>query len=382
MDLSAYLSKQKKNNLYRSRKVFETAQATLLQYKGEKLLNFCSNDYLGLANDERVVGACKKGLENYGVGSGASQLVSGYGRAHQELEEALADYTGRERVLLFGSGYMANLGVQQALVDHKSCIFLDRLAHASMLDAARLSSRNIKRYQHNDMVSLRQMLVKTRAQNRLIATDSVFSMDGDLASPEELNRLAVEFNSRWLLDDAHGFGVLGKSGKGILEHLGLDGIKPDVYLATFGKALGTFGAFVAADEDIIETMIQKSRSLIYTTAPPQALAYATLVALKVSQEESWRREKLAALISRFQLRANSAGLPVMESRTPIQPLIVGDAKKAVALSEYLQKKNILVGAIRPPTVAKGSSRLRISFSALHTEKQVDLLLDALIDFYE
>lgn len=382
MDFSVYLNKQKQNGLYRRRNVFSGANGVLLKQKDETLLNFCSNDYLGLANDERVISVYKKALDKFGVGSGSSQLVCGYSRPHEELEEALAEFTGREKAVLFSSGYMANLGVQQAMLDRYSGVFLDRLVHASIIDAAKLSSANISRYQHNDMGSLRQMLQQSSLKNKLVVTDSVFSMDGDIAPVKELGELAKEFACRWMLDDAHGFAVLGNSGRGILEHLALGNIKPDIYLATFGKALGTFGAFVAAKSDLVEAMVQRSRSLIYTTAMPPALASATLESLKISQLESWRREKLFALVSRFRSSAEKAGLPLQKSLTPIQPLIVGKASKAVVLSEHLLKKNILVSAIRPPTVPKGSSRLRITFSALHSEEQVDFLSDTLAEFYE
>ncbi len=380
MDLYAELNKQKTQGLYRNRKVIDSAQGVCVKTNNQTLINFSSNDYLGLANDARIIKAFKKAANIYGIGAGASQLVCGYQRPHQELEEALAKFCGRERVLLFGCGYLANLGVQQALLDQNSTLFLDRLCHASIIDAARLSGARIKRYQHVLVSSLTAMIANCKDHKKMIVSDSVFSMDGDIADICSLQTLAEKYNSLWMIDDAHGFGVLGKQGRGVFDETGNEGYQPDIYLATFGKALGTYGAFVAADEALIETMIQKSRSLIYTTAPPAAIAAATLEALKIMEEEGWRREKLFKHVKYFRSCVREVGLPIGDSNTAIQTIVVGENDKAVGLSENLFEQGILAVAIRPPTVPKNTARIRITLSALHTEQQINFLIDNLTKY--
>jgi 8-amino-7-oxononanoate synthase len=341
------------------------------------MLAFCSNDYLGLANHPEVAAALQRGVDRYGVGSGAAHLITGHSTAHQALEEDLAEFTGRSRALLFSTGYMANLGVVSALVGRNDRVFEDRLNHASLLDAGLLSRARLLRYPHRDLATLERQLGEATAGERLILTDGVFSMDGDLALLPELAALARRGNAWLMVDDAHGLGVLGPTGAGTLEHFGLGADQVPILMGTLGKALGTFGAFVAGSEELIETLIQRARTYIYTTAPPPALAEATRASLKLARSEGWRRERLRELIARFRAAAGELGLPLAESLTPIQPLILGSAERALGWSLALEEQGILVPAIRPPTVPEGSARLRIAFSAAHSDRQVDRLLEAL-----
>ena len=344
---------------------------------GKSLLNFCSNDYLGLANHPEVVSAFKHGADVYGVGSGSAHLVNGHSSAHHALEEALADFVGRPRALLFSTGYMANLGTVQALMGRGDTVIEDRLNHASLLDAGLASAAQFKRYPHNDMAALEKHLQQCSTGEKLILTDGVFSMDGDLAPLPQVAALAKKYDAWLMVDDAHGFGVLGQAGRGSPEHLQLDNSELPIYMATLGKGIGTFGAFVAGDEDLIEYLINEARTYIYTTALPPAVAEATRTALKLVQTEAWRREHLQLLIHRFQAGAEQLGLKMMPSSTAIQPLLVGEADAAVAASQALQEKGLLVTAIRPPTVPKGTARLRITLSAAHSESDVEQLLVAL-----
>ncbi len=370
------LVQRREQHLYRERLVLESPQGVEVRVGVETLLSFCSNDYLGLANHPEVVAAFRAGAERYGVGAGASHLVSGHSRAHHALEEELADFVGAERALLFSTGYMANLGVVSALTDRHDVIFEDRVNHASLIDAARQTRAKVSRYPHADAERLAEMLVRNQRPG-LITTDAVFSMDGDIAPLAELTRLASKHGMRLLVDDAHGFGVLGKNGRGSFEHLEIPLAPPAILMATLGKALGVFGAFVAGEAALIETLIQRARTYIYTTALPPAVAEATRVSLRMVRTESWRREHLRELVAKFRGGAQSLGFVLAESTTPIQPLILGDAEKALEASRRLREHGILIPAIRPPTVPEGSARLRITFSAAHTATQVDRLLEAL-----
>ena len=376
-NLSAALAVRKQQQLYRTRQTLEGAQGVLVQIDGHEYLSFCSNDYLGLANHPRLIEALKEGAGRFGVGSGAAHLVTGHSYAHQALEEDLAAFTGRPRALLFSTGYMANLGVVSALAGRGDCVFEDRLNHASLIDAAALSHARLIRYPHNDTLKLQKKMSAVTKGVRLIASDAVFSMDGDCAPVAGLARLATD-NDAWLLvDDAHGFGVLGENGRGwFLDQLSE---VPDnaLLMATLGKGLGTFGAFVAGSEDLIETLIQQARTFIYTTAPPPAIAWATRTALQLVREGDHLRERLRELVQRFRNGASQLGLPLMASETPIQPLLVGDAGAALRLSDRLRACGLLVTAIRPPTVPRGSARLRITFSAAHEPAHVDRLLETI-----
>lgn len=375
-DLAAELEQIKQQNLYRSRRVVDSPQAVAIEIDGRQLINFSSNDYLGLANHPDVVNSFKKAANDFGVGSGSAHLICGHSRVHHALEEELAEFTGRERVLLFSTGYMANIGVISALLRRGDQVFEDRLNHASLLDGGLLSGAKFKRYRHNELNDL-QRKMKDAANRRLIVTDGVFSMDGDLARLPELATLANN-NKAWLMvDDAHGFGVLGKKGGGLVQYYGLNQGQVPVLMGTFGKAFGTFGAFVAGSDVLIETLIQKARTYVFTTALPAAVAQATRTSLKLVIAESWRRDKLTQLVERFRRGASQLGLSLMSANSAIQPILLGDSQKAVELSQALFNQGFLVSAIRPPTVPKGEARLRITFSANHQEQQIDQLLDAL-----
>jgi 8-amino-7-oxononanoate synthase len=374
--LAAALAERRAASLYRSRLVLDSPQGTRVRVGGAELLSFCSNDYLGLANHPRVIAAFKVAADRYGVGAGASHLVSGHSAAHHALEEELAALVGAPRALLFSTGYMANLGVVVALTERHDTIFEDRLNHASLIDAARLARTRVKRYAHGDVAQLGRLLAETTG-DKLIVTDAVFSMDGDIAPLREILQLAQNHDAWLLADDAHGLGVLGNDGRGSFAHLGLAVQSPAILMGTLGKAFGGFGAFVAADEVIIETLIQQARTYIYTTALPPAVAEAVRAALRVAQDEPWRRERLRVLIARFRRGAEQIGLSLAASHTPIQPLILGESNAALAASQALRARGMLVPAIRPPTVPQGAARLRITLSAAHDETEVDRLLDGL-----
>ncbi|HEY9147772.1 MAG TPA: 8-amino-7-oxononanoate synthase [Gammaproteobacteria bacterium] len=376
-DLAAELTDRKAAGLYRRRRTSDGPQGPVLRSGGRELLSFCSNDYLGLANHPKVVTALHKGADEYGVGSGAAHLVNGHSRAHQQLEEELAAFTGRSRALLFSTGYMANLGVVSALAGAGDGVFEDRLNHASLLDAGLLSRARLSRYAHADAAALQRKLSASKNAEKLILTDGVFSMDGDIAPLPALAAAASRHDAWLMVDDAHGLGVLGDNGGGSLEHFGLGIDEVPILMGTLGKGLGSFGAFVAGSEDLIEYLLNTARPYIYTTATPPALAEATRASLRLVQQEGWRRERLQALIARFRRGACQLGLPLMDSPTPIQPLLIGDATEALRLSEALLAQGILISAIRPPTVPEGTARLRITLSAVHTEEQVDTLLAAL-----
>jgi 8-amino-7-oxononanoate synthase len=376
-DLRAALGALRRSHLYRIRRVVDEPQGTELRVDGRRVVNFCSNDYLGLATHPAVAGALKRGAERWGTGSGAAHLVSGHSAAHHALEEELAAFVGAERALLFSTGYMANLGVISALCGRGDRVFEDRLNHASLLDGALLSRARLVRYPHGDAQALSALLNRNAPGEALVATDGVFSMDGDLAP---LPRLAAAARGRgaWLMvDDAHGLGVVGPDGRGCLAHFGLDMEGGTLLMGTLGKAFGTFGAFVAGSDALVETLVQRARSYIYTTAPPPALAEATRVSLRLATEEPWRRERLRALIRRLRSAAAGLGLRLLPSDTPIQPLPVGTAARALAWSAHLLERGVLVSAIRPPTVPEGGSRLRITLSAGHTDPHMDRLIDAL-----
>jgi 8-amino-7-oxononanoate synthase len=376
-DLQADLDRLRGQHLYRSRRLLDGPQGVRPLIDGRRMLSFCSNDYLGLAAHPQLIEALREGAERYGVGSGAAHLVSGHGEPHRRLEEALAAFTGRPRALLFSTGYMANLGVIQALASRGSRILADKLNHASLTDGARLSDARLLRYPHVDSDALARML--EAAGKALIVTDGVFSMDGDLAPLPELARLAQDSGAWLMVDDAHGLGVLGEAGRGSLDLFSLDADDVPILVGTLGKAFGTFGAFVAGSEALIETLIQRARSYIYTTALPPAVAHASCVALDIAMREEWRRAHLRRLIARFRDGALRLGLPLAASDTPIQPLIAGGAAQALAWSRFLESRGVLVTAIRPPTVPAGSARLRVTFSAAHQEADVDELLGLLAE---
>jgi 8-amino-7-oxononanoate synthase len=351
---------------------------------GDGRINFCSNDYLGLAQDPRLAAVMADAAQRHGAGAGASHLVSGHCGEHEALERDVAQFIGRERALVFSTGYMANLGVLGALADRRDVLLADELNHASLIDAARLvrSPQNL-RYPHADAEAARALLdahAPTTAASgggAFVITDGVFSMDGDVAPLPALAAAAATHAAWLVVDDAHGIGVIGATGRGSCEHYALGAREVPVLVGTFGKALGTFGAFVAGDADVIELLLQRARSYIYTTALPPAVAAATRRALDIVQEEPWRRQHLQSLVERFRAGARQRGLQLVESATPIQPLVLGSEAKALAASAQLAAAGYRVTAIRPPTVPAGTSRLRITLSAAHTPEHVDGLLAAL-----
>jgi 8-amino-7-oxononanoate synthase len=375
--LQAQLNLRREEHLYRTRLNVASGCSSTLSVEGRSLINFCSNDYLGLASHPDISLALKQAADLYGTGSGASHLVSGHSVVHQKLEEQLAECTGRPRALLFSTGYMANMGAINALVGRRDLVLQDQLNHASLLDGGRLSQADFKRYKHVDMASLEQRLEQSSAERKLIVSDGVFSMDGNLAPLSEISTLAKKHNAWLMVDDAHGVGVLGPQGGGLVEQLGMNLKQVPVLVGTLGKSFGTFGAFVAGSEALIETLIQFSRSYIYTTALPPAVAAATLASLKIVRQESWRRDKLVQLVTRFRRGAEQIGLQLGASNTPIQPVLINNDAKVMQVGQSLRDAGFLVGAIRPPTVPVGTGRLRITFSADHSEEQVDQLVAAL-----
>ncbi|MTT51581.1 8-amino-7-oxononanoate synthase [Alcanivorax sp. VBW004] len=375
-DLAADLAARREQHRYRQPQIMDGPCGRHAVVGGQQYLNFCSNDYLGLANDADVIEAFRQGARDWGVGSGASHLVCGHQRPHQDLEEALAEHTGRERALLFSTGYMANLGVMSALLGKRDAVFEDRLNHASLLDGGLLSGARFRRFAHNDADALSRQLQRSDARRKLVVADGIFSMDGDEA-PLAAYADACETHNAWLMvDDAHGLGVLDPQGRGSLFAQGVNP-RTQILMGTLGKGLGTGGAFVAGSHDLIETLIQFARTFIYTTAMPAAVAAATRVSLHKSREENWRRDKLAELIARFRHGASELGYTLMPSRTPIQPLLIGSDADAMALSGALREKGLLITAIRPPTVPEGEARLRVTLSAAHELEDVDALLLAL-----
>lgn len=377
-ELSAALSDRKAAGRYRSLRLRLGDQGVNITVDGKPMLSFCSNDYLGLAAHPDIKQAFKDAIDQEGAGSGAAHLLTGHSYYHQQLEEALAEFTGQPRALLFSTGYMANIGVIDGLMKRGDAVIQDKLNHASLLDGGRLSDAEQLRYPHADMAGLHKRLHNAaRAKHRMIVADGVFSMDGDIAPLPEIMAHARQHRAAVLIDDAHGFGVIGKNGRGSVSHFDIEPEAAPIQVGTLGKAFGTGGAFVAADETVIETLIQQARSYVYTTAQPPAVAAATLASLKLVEQEDWRREHLQALITQFRQGAEQLGLDLMPSETPIQPVVIGDDKKALAIGQALEEQGILVGVIRPPTVPKNTARLRITFSAAHMEKDVEILLNAL-----
>lgn len=375
--LQQALIERDRASLYRRRRTLHSAQQPELIIDGRPVLAFCSNDYLGLANDARVKSAFMAAVQQYGVGGGASHLVCGHSAPHQALEEELAQFTGCERALLFSCGYMANLGVLTALLGEGDAVFEDRLNHASLLDGGRFSAARFRRYPHAQLDTLKPWLANAQARRKLVVTDGVFSMDGDVAPLPQLLQMCQAQGASLMVDDAHGFGVLGAQGGGCVEAYGLPPGQVAILVGTLGKAFGTAGAFVAGSEALIETLIQQARTYIYTTSLPPAVAAATRVSLRLLQEEHWRRERLQTLIREFRCGCDALGLSLLPSSTPIQPLLLNSAERALRYSQALEAEGIYVSAIRPPTVPEGYSRLRITLTAAHTSTQVARLLDAL-----
>ena len=362
--LKTRLAQQKQNNLYRYR-----------QANDNNHVDFSSNDYLGLASEPKVIKAFASAIEQYGVGARASQLVTGHHLSHQALEEELADFLQYPRVLLFSTGYMANLAVLTTLLEAQDQVLLDKLCHASLIDGALFSKAKLQRYLHLDCDDLNKRLSQHPNARQLIVTDSIFSMDGDIAPLADLAKIAKEHHAWLMADDAHAIGVLGKQGRGSIEYHNLTYQDVPILVGTFGKSFGCFGAFVAASDRVIETMIQFARPYIYTTAPPPAVAEACRASLKIIREEPWRREYLNELIRYFRKCVKQLGLKVCDSITAIQPVLMGDTKKAMRLSRKLKEQGFMVTAMRPPTVPKGTDRLRVTLTVNHTKAQIDKLLE-------
>ena len=350
-----------------------------IELNGRRCVDFCCNDYLGLAAHPQVIEAFIDATRLHGVGARASHLITGHQTEHEALEQELAAFTGRERAIVFSTGYMANLGLVRALARRDAVVYGDQLNHASLIDGGRLSGAKLHRYAHGDVAALERQLAAQESGTALVLTDGVFSMDGDLAPLPALAAACSKYGAYLAVDDAHGLGVIGEMGRGILEHFGLSPTQVPALVGTFGKAFGTFGAFVAGSEDLIETLIQRARTYIYTTALPPAVAAATRAALAVSIAEPWRRERVLALTRRFRELARAADIPLGASETPIQPILQGSAEAAMRASNTLLERGFFVAAIRPPTVPVDTSRLRITFSTAHRDVDVEALVAALAD---
>ncbi|KXO11035.1 MULTISPECIES: 8-amino-7-oxononanoate synthase [Marinobacter] len=375
-DFALEIEQRKRDGLYRSRRLVSGPQKPELVADGVELLSFCNNDYLGLANHPGNIATLRDALAETGLGGAASHLVCGHHDAHHQLEQRLAAFTRRSSALFFSTGYMANMGVISALAGRGDTIFSDRLNHASIIDGCILSRARVRRYGHGDVAALERMLAETSG-HKLVVTDGVFSMDGDIAPLKELARVCKAHDALLVVDDAHGLGVLGPQGRGSVLEAGLSEDEVPVLIGTLGKAVGTSGAFVAGPEVLMDYLVQKARTYIYTTAMPPAVALASCASIDLIEQDNARRAHLQALIARFRSGAQQLGYQLMPSHTPIQPIMVGDNHAALALSRALEEQGILVTAIRPPTVPEGEARLRVTLSAAHSEEQLDRLLQAL-----
>jgi 8-amino-7-oxononanoate synthase len=376
IELQNELDERVAQGLLRRRRTLTSPQSSRIIVDGKPYLAFCSNDYLGLANHPHLIAALQQGAQQWGVGAGAAHLVNGHFEPHHRIEQQLAAFVGKPAALLFSTGYMANLGAVQALVGKGDTVFADKLNHASLNDAMLLSRAGVKRYRHGDMAQLEKMLAQTHSGRRLVITDAVFSMDGDIAPLRELLALCEQYDAWLYADDAHGFGVLGEQGRGSMAHFGLASERI-IYMATLGKAAGVSGAFIAAEQVVIDTLINHAHSYVYTTATPPALSVALSQSLQLIAQGDGLRTHLQRLVA--QLRNGLSDLPwqLMPSDTAIQPLLIGDNRQALKLSESLREHGIWVAAIRPPTVPQGTARLRITLSAAHSAADVDRLIGAL-----
>ena len=387
-DLRQELEKRKRQHRFRSRRIIKSPQQAEILIDDKNVISFCSNNYLGLANHPQIKQATIDAIKKFGVGSGSAHLINGHSIAHHQLEEELAEFTGYPRTILFSTGYMANLGICQALIGNNDYVFEDRLNHASLIDGGLISGARFQRYLHNDVSSLQKKISKIdktasekpakKQAEKLVLSDGVFSMDGDIANIPALAALCKTSNSWLMVDDAHGFGTLGQTGKGCLQHFSLTHTDVPIYMATLGKAMGTAGAFIAGSDELIETIIQKARTYIYTTAMPAAIAEATRCSLNIIQNEPEHLQNLTSNISYFRNCCSQADLAIENSQTAIQPLLIGDEKKAVLISQQLFELGFLVTAIRPPTVPEGTSRLRITLSAKHNNEHINQLIETLL----
>ncbi len=373
------LQKLKQQHSYRVRRCMASPQSHLVKIDGQRFHNFCSNDYLGLAHHPLVCEAAKKAIDQFGVGSGASQHINGYSVAHAACEEQLADFLQTEKVVLFSSGYLANLGVLSALTKRHDVIFGDKLNHASLIDAAQSSAANLQRYRHADVDHLESLLSTSHYNNALVVTDGVFSMEGSSAPIAALVAQCQQHDALMIVDDAHGIGVLGEHGRGSLEAQNISSQKVDILIGTFGKAFGSGGAFVAGNAMLIDYLIQKARSMIFTTALAPSLAAAASQSLQIICDEPDRRARLHANIDYFRRALADSDLHLLPSDSAIQSIILGSNEKTIAYSQALETRGCLVIAIRPPTVPKNSSRLRITLSSEHNTDQIDCLVSSLLE---
>lgn len=376
------LEERKEKSLLRSHRLLDSPQQIEPIVDGRQLLSFCSNDYLGLANHPELKRAAKETVDTSGVGSGASHLVIGHHSEHEALERELAEFTGRDKALVFSSGYLANLALVSSLVGKGDVVLQDKLNHASLIDGGLLSGARFQRYLHNDVSSLNRYLDKYSQSSEstsktLVVTDGVYSMDGDVAPLDSISNTCLKHDALLMVDDAHGFGVSGKQGRGTCDFFGLGQKEVPVLIGTFGKAFGTSGAFVAGSELLIDYLTQVARPYIYTTAMPPAIAAATRASIELIKSADKERSDLSSLIKYFRLEAESLGYQLVDSTSPIQPLIIGSSDDALALSDFLLSQGILVTAIRPPTVPNNTARLRVTLSAAHDLSHVERLLDAL-----
>jgi glycine C-acetyltransferase len=373
--LRVELKKVRVQGLYRSLKDVSSAQGREITLDGKKVLNFCSNDYLGLACDVRLVQAAEGAMHRVGFGSGGSRLVCGNFDEHRLLEEDLARMKKTEAALVFSSGYMANAGIISALVGRDDVVFSDRLNHASIVDGIVLSRAELKRYPHNDVGALEELLAKaTGARRRLIVTDTVFSMDGDVAPLKEIALLAKKYGAWFMVDEAHAFGVLGPTGCGLIEELGLE-TDVDIQMGTLSKAAGSFGAYAAGPRELIDHLVNTARSFIFTTGLPPAIAAASRAALTIMREEPGRRERVLRSAQRLRTGLRQFGFDTLQSVTPIIPVAIGEATRAVEFSKQLLERGVFVQAIRPPTVPQGTARLRVTVTAAHTDDDIARCLE-------
>lgn len=376
--LNNTLQEYDKKNLTRKRFIIESRDDIHLDVSGKSVVNFCSNDYLNIANHPEVKTAFIQGIEKYGVGSGASSLISGYFKATSLFEEAFSEFINRERSLFFNSGYHANLGVMTVLAGRKSTVIADKLCHASLIDGIILSRAKHRRYRHNDIEHAEKILKNTENQHNILLSESVFSMQGTIANIPGLVKLAKEYQATLIIDDAHGVGVLGQNGKGIVEHYQLNQNDIPCLVTPLGKSFASMGAIVSGSHDLIEALIQFARTYCFTTALPPAINQANLASLKIIQSENWRREKLTHLSKFFNAAAKERSLPLVSNDlTPIKSIMIGSNKITIEIQDQLLKKGFFVSCIRPPTVPVNTSRIRVSLSCLHTEEHITQLLDEL-----
>lgn len=376
-EITKQLTELEQQHAVRRRRTLTSQCGVEAEFDGQTFLAFGSNDYLGLAAEPALIEAARSAASRWGVGAGSSHLVGGHMAPHDQLEKALAGFLCAERALLFSTGMMANLGIVPALMGRDDAVFADRLNHASLIDAVQLSRADHVRYPHNDMAALEKQLSDSTAKRKMILTDAVFSMDGDLAPLPQLLQLAERFDAWLVVDDAHGFGVLGKNGRGTLSHFGMKMHPRLIYMGTLGKAAGVSGAFVAGSATVIEWLVQRARTYIFTTASSPVLAATLLASIDLIDQGEVRRNHLQRLIGRLQQGLADTRWNLLSSPTAIQPIIIGENEETLRVAEALYAQGIWVPAIRPPTVPRGTARLRVSLSAAHTVAQVDRLVDAL-----